>query len=46
MTVIRPPKSSVHKRDDAFGHADHIGRHAHAAIAIRVKRVLQVLCHG
>lgn len=36
----------VHKRDDAFGHADHIGRHAHAAIAMRVKRVLQVLCHG
>ena len=36
----------VHKRDDAFGYADHIGRHAHAAIAMRVKRVLQVLCHG
>ena len=36
----------VVKGDDALANTDHVGRHAHAAIAMRVKRVLQVLCHG
>ena len=36
----------IHKSDDALGNADHIGRHAHATIAMRVQRVFQVLCHG
>ena len=36
----------IHKSDDALGNADHIGRHAHATIAMRVQRVFQVLRHG
>lgn len=36
----------VHECNDALRDADHVCGHAHAAIAMRVKRVLQVLCHG
>ena len=29
--------------DDPLGHADHVGRHAHAAVPVRYQRVPQVL---